>query len=155
MNHNWGLCGVFMSELYLCVFLQGGGRQSCDQCPESWSTLLRLCYHVHSGRGHKMHQPPAQNRAPWEDDLSGKSKGPFSSWDLATLGNKVILLPDSLFFRRKMNLLGRKALREEKGRGKKKNPAILTGMSFLEGIMAKMTFLLMSCSSFFHGWERL
>ena len=43
-----------------------------------------------------MHQPPTQNRAPWEDDLSGKSKGPFSSWDLATLGNKVILLLDSL-----------------------------------------------------------
>ena len=30
-----------------------------------------------------------------------------------------------------MNLLGRKALREEKGRGKKKNLAILTGMSLL------------------------
>ena len=54
-----------------------------------------------------------------------------------------------------MNLLGRKALREEKGRGKKKNPAILTGMGLLEWIMAKMTFLLMSCSSLFHGWERL
>ena len=50
-----------------------------------------------------------------------------------------------------MNLLGRKALREEKGRGKKKNPAILTGMSLLEGIMAKMTFLLMSCSHFSMG----
>ena len=85
-----------MSEMYMCIFLQGGGRQSCDQCPESWSTLLWLRYHVHGRRGHKMHQPPAQNRAPWEDDLSGKSKGPFSSWDLATLGNKVILLLDSL-----------------------------------------------------------
>ena len=54
-----------------------------------------------------------------------------------------------------MNLLGRKALREEKGRGKKRSLAVLTGMSLLEGIMAKMTFLLMSCSSLFHGWERL
>ena len=90
-----------MSEMYMCIFLQGGGRQSCDQCPESWSTLLWLCYHVHSRRGHKMHQPPTQNRAPWEDDLSGKSKGPFSSWDVTMLQNQLILptdsfLPDSL-----------------------------------------------------------
>lgn len=32
-----------------------------------------------------------------------------------------------------MNLLGRKALREEKGRGKKKNPAILTGIESSRG----------------------
>lgn len=54
-----------------------------------------------------------------------------------------------------MNLPGRKALREEKGRGKKKNLAILTGMSLLAGIMDKITFLFMSRSSLFHGWERL
>ena len=43
----------------------------------------------------------------------------------------------------------------DKGSGKKRSLAVLTGMSLLEGIMAKMTFLLMSCSSLFHGWERL
>ncbi|KAK1342851.1 hypothetical protein QTO34_015618 [Cnephaeus nilssonii] len=31
----------------------GGGCQGCDKCSESWSSLLRLCDNVHSGRGTK------------------------------------------------------------------------------------------------------
>lgn len=55
-----------------------------------------------------MHQQPAQNRAPWEDDLSRKSKGhffqdkkvksPFSSWDVTMLQNQLILSQLILFY---------------------------------------------------------
>lgn len=123
MNHSWGLCGVFMSELYLCVFLQGGGCQSCDQCPESWSSLLWLRYHVHSGRGHKMHQQPAQNRATWKNDLSRKSKGPFSSWHVIMLQNQLILQTDSfhriLFFQVINEPAGKKTSERREGERKK------------------------------------
>lgn len=50
----WGR-GSFLSKTYFCAFHRGGGCQGCDKCPESWSSLLRLCDNVHSRRGHKMH----------------------------------------------------------------------------------------------------
>lgn len=54
----WTLMTVwegFTCKTYFRVFLWGGGCQGCDKCSESWSSLLRLCDNVHSGRGHKMH----------------------------------------------------------------------------------------------------